>query len=479
MNERPANLTVNLGLNLSVTLAIAFALALGMTACAAPAPEVGAAASPLTLSGDSADHGCEVVLRQVDRPRQSGGFATICEPDGRCWFRWEVLVDVSDDALASGGTPAVLYQSGSDRTFWDAELRSAVEGAPAGYQRFLFDMAQHTVSPGMSLTSLMRTRIELIAVLTTDTGRLFDHNHHDADWGNVVLTSDNSWHLDENPALCPGTASVEANATLSFRYDHREFQHGAIVAGGVLRVEYDQARLRDCRSEYMSVPLWSLDATARFLPGGQTVTGPVVEASVRQDGQAANPVLDIPFEVSVPDDATSVELWFHNYAEARGRCDAWDSDYGRNYSYPVLSSSPPAVGWAGDWGTSIGRGFCDRQPASDPIVIDSWIMSRATCMDVVADVWVPGLTDQSEQHPELVLAEVIYRVDGGTPEQAWLEFVERVGNNYRYRWAAPRARMVHEEWSSYDYSFRFSTDGVTWLTVGADDGGDRQLVRDF
>lgn len=476
MNERRMNL--NVSLNLGVTLAVAFALAFGLTGCATPTSEVRSAAAPLSLSGDSADHGCDIVLRGVVRPRQSGGFATVCEPEGRCWFRWEVLVDVSDDALASGGAPGLLYQSGSDPTFWDAELRAAVDGAAPGYQRFLFDMAEHTVSPGMSLTSLMRTRIELIAVFTTPTGRLFDHNHHDADWGNQVLTSDNGWALAADPAVCPSSAD-EPSATLSFRYDHREFQHGAIVAGGVLRVEYDQARLRDCRSEYMSVPLWSLDAGVRFLPGGQTFTGPVVEASVAQDGRPANPVLDVPFEVQVPDDATSAELWFHNHAEARGRCDAWDSDFGRNYRYPVVSSSPPAVGWAGDWGTSIGRGFCDPQPAADPIVIDSWIMSRATCVDVLADVWIAGLTDQSELHPELVLAEVVYRVDGGAPEQAWLEFVERVGNNYRFRWAAPRARMLHEDWSSYGYSFRFSTNGVDWLTAGAAGGGDRQLLRDF
>ncbi len=461
----------------STSLVFILAVSLG---CAAPTVETGAAASPLTLSGDAADHGCEVVLREVIRPRgESGGYASVCVPGGACWYRWEVLVDVSDDALASGVEPGLLYQSGSDPTFWEADLRSAVEGAPGGYQRFLFDVAEHTVSPGMSSTSLMRTRIELIALISSSSGRLFDHNRHEEDWGNEVLNADNGWRIGQSPALCPGAAAVEPSSTVEFLDDYREIQHGAIVAGGVLRVAYDQRRLRGCRSEYMSVPLWSLDATARFLPGGQTFTAPVIEPSRAPDGQPANPVLDVPFEVTVPADATEVELYFHNYAQARGRCDAYDSDYGRNYRFPVVAGSPAAVGWAGDWGTSIGRGLCERAGVVDPLSVDSWMMSRATCVDVTADVWVPGLTDQAELHPELVLAEVVFTVDGGSPEQAWLEFVGRVGNNYRFRWAVPRARMRNEPWSSYRYAFRFSTDGVTWTTTGRDDGSERELRRDF
>ena len=42
-----------------------------------------------------------------------------------------------------------------------------------------------------------------------------------------------------------------------------------------------------------------------------------------------------PFEVTVPSDATQVEMWFHNYTTLGHGCEAWDSRYCQNYWYSV------------------------------------------------------------------------------------------------------------------------------------------------
>ena len=42
-----------------------------------------------------------------------------------------------------------------------------------------------------------------------------------------------------------------------------------------------------------------------------------------------------PFEVTVPSDATKVEMWFHNYTTLGHGCEAWDSRYCQNYWYSV------------------------------------------------------------------------------------------------------------------------------------------------
>ena len=46
------------------------------------------------------------------------------------------------------------------------------------------------------------------------------------------------------------------------------------------------------------------------------------------------PVLQ-PWEISVPNDATNIELWFNNTDQTG--CTAWDSRYGQNYWLEVVS----------------------------------------------------------------------------------------------------------------------------------------------
>jgi hypothetical protein len=46
------------------------------------------------------------------------------------------------------------------------------------------------------------------------------------------------------------------------------------------------------------------------------------------------------YEIAVPSDARQIEIWFHNFLEIGGRCDAWDSRFGENYSFDAAGPNP-------------------------------------------------------------------------------------------------------------------------------------------
>src|SRR5262249_42543857 len=116
-------------------------------------------------------------------------------------------------------------------------------------------------------------------------------------------------------------------ALLEFQVGWTQVQRGALVRGGHVDVSYNQARLSACAAP-------TVTGTALFRPGGQVYSS------------------DEALGFDVPTDATSVELWFHAVSPG---CEQWDSNYGSNWVFPVVATPPPAVGWAGDWGSSTDR----------------------------------------------------------------------------------------------------------------------------
>jgi hypothetical protein len=112
----------------------------------------------------------------------------------------------------------------------------------------------------------------------------------------------------------------------------------------------------------------------------------------------------------------------------------------------------------------------------EPAVIDEYVRERA-CSFVDAEVWVAGATDAD--HPEWVQAQVEWRKDAQPATTAWLDFVERVGNNARFRWSLPQELRNQSDWSIAGYRFRFSTDGNSWSYFGQDSGAPRTLQRAF
>lgn len=443
------------------------------------------AAAPLSgvVDGtDHSDHDCLVVLRAASRTQDGPGFETDCST-GACYFVWRVTVDVADEVLEEGGQLGVLYHSGSGDQWWEAEAEMTLEGAPEGYQRFLLRVFDHTVGPGMSMTSLMRTQISMIPVVhLPGGGRIFDHNRNSGDFDNYELVEANEWSISDDESVC--SAAPAPVGTVEFRAGWTEVQHGAIVAGGQLRLWYDPARLPNCRASYTFAPAWDIEAQGRFLPSGETFSGSIVAFEYDDYGRRIDSPHPGTLEIEVPQDATSVEVWFRNWSGMSHPCEEYDSQFGENYHIEIIrpQDRPNPVHWAGDWGNGLWRGCEHRSGLEEPTSLDSYLMQRA-CLDVYADVYVPGLTDGTHERPELLLAQVEHSLDETAPQTSWLSYIGRVGNNYRYRWTLPREELNRTEWSELRYAFRFSTDGINWHRIAQNEGPGggpaRTMIRAF
>jgi hypothetical protein len=426
-------------------------------------------------SADVADTKCNIVLREAHRPSNGmGGYEVDYATGG--FYVWAGSIDVAVGAQADLAGVGLYYTSATGE--WFQADATAVDGAPKGFARYAFRLNRNTVRDGMSMTSLMRTHIELVPYLVTTSGaRRFDHNRNADPLANYVLVAANAWTVKDDAAVCPGVR--ESKATLDFLSAGKTEARGALVAGGTLTVSYALDRLPNCRATHNGYPAWGTTAFARFMPGGQ-VREARVNAFVSDFGRPTNVAYSVPAEFTIPSDAKTAELWFQNSSGAGNFCDTWDSNYGANYRYEVLATPPAAVVWAGDWGGSFSRECSHEFGLSEPVRLDSYVRERA-CSFVDADVYVPGVTE-SGAHPERIFAEVEYRIDGGEPARAWLSNVGKVGNNLRYRWALPRAEMNAVPWNAYSYTFRFSTDGTHWYVIGQDVGPEaanpRTVVRD-
>ncbi len=120
---------------------------------------------------------------------------------------------------------------------------------------------------------------------------------------------------------------------LRFLAGWQQVQEGDIKKSANLVIEYDPARLETCHTNWRGADIWDIAAYAFFNPGGQLYQGSVLR-EIREGGMV---VAHMPqsFEVSVPDDATQVQLWFRSWYQLSSFCEAWDSRYGQNYVFNV------------------------------------------------------------------------------------------------------------------------------------------------
>ena len=391
--------------------------------------------------GDRADRACQVVLRDY-----AAGFGDL------------------DVATSLAAPDAVIYRA-TGTTTWLEAPSVAVGGAAPDFQRWRFRLPDEV------------TGAEVAPFARLDGGaRVFDHNRYAGDLANYLLDAQNGFAVTADSNLCPSTVP---RATLAFENGYTQEQHGALVAGGRLIVDYALPRLPQCRTSSGGAQLWDIEAYAKWQPSGQVVSLSVT--TVAGGERVARPT-----ELAIPLDAQYVNLWFHNY-DAERHCEAWDSAYGQNYRFSVLnprlsgSSLPAAVAWAGDWGNGFSRACTHRDGLDEPVVIDEYIRERA-CTFVDADVYIPGVTDGNDTLPWKVEAQVELSRDGGAVTDSWLTFQGRVGNNYRYRWGLP-GDWRNLRWSTFAYAFRFSTDGNRWYRIaqgaGPDGGAPRTIVKGF
>ena len=427
--------------------------------------------APTTWGGDYSDHDCTVVLRDVARvPNGTGGYE-VNEVGTARTYVWEGHLDVARDTVDDGAIPAVIYHASTASDTWYEVDATPTDGAPTGYQRYTFRIDEHTPTEGMSMTSLMRTEILLIPLLrTADGDRLFDHNRRPGDFDNYVLDADNLWSVADDDGTCVATSTTPW-ASVELRGDGSTVQHGALVPGGELVVEYDPLRLPQCfGSTYMGQRDWDTLAHVRFQPGGERIEASVLDCP---DAACAVPGT-LPVTVDIPAGATGAELWFSTSGRTCGV--HWDSNYGDNYRFGTEASPIDPI-WAGDWGYAISRGMDMRSDdVPDPMVMDSWVITRADIRYVDVEVYVPGLTDAVDR-PELVMARAVVSRDGAEPEYIWMDPTGRDGNNYRYAWSLFTVDLLYTPWDELTWFAELSTDGVDWYRVGLDDGPDAATPR--
>jgi hypothetical protein len=124
-------------------------------------------------------------------------------------------------------------------------------------------------------------------------------------------------------------------AVLTFLSGWRQFQHGEIVAGDRLAINYEPTRMAEPgRSGVSGVRLpRRVLGHARFLPGRQTEVASLLDTS----GTEPRPPEAIPVpaaaQIAVPTDAEELEVWFEG---TDGSATCWDSRFGENYRYRVV-----------------------------------------------------------------------------------------------------------------------------------------------
>lgn len=380
----------------------------------------------VTGTGDFADRACQIVLRDFGRVSAGNGFAV----NGSRWV-FEGRVDVDISALAEGAVPMLLVNAGSSG--WRAVPATASTGVSSTMERFLFHVdgseGVDVPGPGMSGTALSRAKILVVPYLSKaiDGGeaRLFDHNRIVDALASYTLDSGNGFSVGEDLDVC----SPPAGPTLTFASDFSESASGPVVGGRTVVVDYDLARLPDCRQTYNGVPAFSVTANVTFLP-----------MNVRQNLSLVDendPTKSAPATFAVPAGATEMVVYFRN--ADRAGCNAYDSDFGRDYHFPVVDQH---VEWMGDVAASLSRGGsrrCDGATAvGEQVVFDSWARQRAAITDLCFSVYEPQLTDDGASWADgSIWQDLDVRVHhrfGSTGPFA-TEFVSlagRVGNNAQY-----------------------------------------------
>jgi hypothetical protein len=133
-------------------------------------------------------------------------------------------------------------------------------------------------------------------------------------------------------------AGSTSQAVLEFSPDWLQSQNGTILRGGTVVVKFAPERLSACRNSMRGAELWDIEAVAKFHPRGDLVRGSLIQHLSRDGIVATSAPRDL--EVAVPSDSRQIEMWFHNFAELGGHCDAWDSRFGDNYWFDVAGLEP-------------------------------------------------------------------------------------------------------------------------------------------
>lgn len=222
--------------------------------------------------------------------------------------------------------------------------------------------------------------------------------------------------------------STAATPVITFGADWSQRVTGTLVAGRPVRIDYAAARLPQCRGETNNLPAWAIGGYFRVNGGAAQGFG-VAPASAQTPS---------PVTITLPNATGTLELWFQ--VTNRWGCNAWDSNYGRNYAFTV-AADPRAPGWVGDGASVISRATCDggpcdrdRRPLADAWTYETYARQRAAIRVVTFDVWKQGVTDRDNPDIWRQLDVRMYSRFGGAGafQMRYVSFDRRVGNNARY-----------------------------------------------
>lgn len=219
---------------------------------------------------------------------------------------------------------------------------------------------------------------------------------------------------------------MTTTAVLQFLPDWQHTQQGPIERGGKLRIDYEPSRLSRCFTTWRGAEIGDITAYVRFHPRGAIAQGSVVE-EVRAPGSPPGHVIahrPAALEISVPDDATQAEIWFHGFSQTSRRCETWDTRFGDNYWFDVGGPPPripaqPVLYRAGAQrrpditnvrAFRVSKVYAFPRPAQGPIAgtdiqihldLDAWVSHSAWGASAWIDVHV------FDGHDALVHAETI------------------------------------------------------------------------
>lgn len=127
-----------------------------------------------------------------------------------------------------------------------------------------------------------------------------------------------NYHLTVQGALPTSTASI------LFKKDGAVEKSGDLRVGGKVKVRYEQDRLPQCRRTNMGYPAWGISGFAS-INGAQ----PRTFETGRPEGSDRAPI-DAYLDLTAPGE---LALWFQ--VVDMGGCNAFDSNQGQNYKFPI------------------------------------------------------------------------------------------------------------------------------------------------
>lgn len=127
-------------------------------------------------------------------------------------------------------------------------------------------------------------------------------------------------------------AAAPAPAKISFKGDWSQSAAGELVAGGKLQLDYDLARFQALMHRGLERGAgWGVKAYVQPLPGG-----PVQEKELVRFGAGKDSAPQIePHAFDISNGATAVQVWFKTWAADGKRPEAYDSNFGNNFTFPV------------------------------------------------------------------------------------------------------------------------------------------------